>query len=70
MSESDVPWAALYRRAISSGIGDAAFWRMSPAALIEITSGMNQGSPRSRRVMRRGGQGAAVQTVGSLADCP
>ena len=70
MREDDIPWAALYRRAISCGIGDDAFWRMSPAALIEITSGMERGSPRGGRVMRRGGQSAAVQTVGSLADCP
>lgn len=70
MRDDEIPWAALYRRAISCGIGDEAFWRMSPAALIEITSGMNKGSPRGGRVMKRGGRTVAARTVGSLADCP
>ena len=78
MSESDVPWAALYRRAIACGIGDDAFWRMSPAALIEITSGMKTmqtrcgAGPHPSRLRRSTfprGEGSYTMG-GSLTDCP
>lgn len=72
--DEDYPWAAMYRRALMCGIEDRAFWRMSPAALILVTSGM-----RSRGGRRQGGAGPlpdkrpagyAGMAGGSLSDCP
>lgn len=60
--DDDVPWAALYRRALRFGISDATFWRMSPAALITVTSG--------KKTDRRAAGTAAQGAGGALFDCP
>lgn len=60
---TDYPWREMYRRAIAGGIGDDAFWRMSPAALILVTSGGRRRSRgRAERMESRQG--------GSIAQCP
>ena len=66
----DVPWVGLRRSAAACGIGDRAFWRMSPRALIAITAGMTKGRPSGGRRIGRGAQTATVQRGGSLTDCP
>ena len=35
--DDDLPWDALYRRALSAGISDGVFWAISPAALLRLT---------------------------------
>lgn len=60
--DDGMPWAALYRRALKYGISDETFWRMSPAALITVTSG--------RRTTKTAAKAAAQGAGGALADCP
>lgn len=60
--DDEMPWAALYRRALRHGISDETFWRMSPAALITVTSG--------RKTRKTAAQTAAQGAGGALADCP
>lgn len=60
--DDDVPWVALYQRAMRHGISDETFWRMSPAALIAVTSG--------RKTKRAAGHAAKQGAGGALADCP
>lgn len=68
--DTDVPWAALYRRAIACGIGDAAFWRMSTAALVTITTGMGKRAGRLPAAARAGRRASTGGAGGGLADCP
>ena len=76
MIETDVPWAALYRRALMHGISDEAFWAMSTAALCTITAGMGRKGGRtpagrtSSALRAPSPKGKVYMAGGGLADCP
>ena len=67
-----MPWAALYRAALAAGLGDDAFWRMSPAAVVAVTRGMGAGRGASRGRGRAQGAagGAPMRAIGGLDACP
>ncbi|MBR3797146.1 MAG: hypothetical protein IKK34_14135 [Clostridia bacterium] len=56
------------------GIDDGTFWRMSPAALILVTSGMTPGGGRRKGGARplpfKRAAGCAGMAGGRLSDCP
>lgn len=62
--DDSMPWDALYRRALTAGIADDAFWRMSPAALIRLTPPKRRGGSGRRQTTDKPAHG------GSLFDCP
>lgn len=68
-SEDDYPWAAFYKRALSAGIGDAAFWRMSPAAVLLVTSGREKRIPWAKRP-GQAKKKEPMTRIGDAADCP
>ena len=71
MNENDVPWLALRRKALACGIDDGAFWRMSPAAMIAITAGMNRTEKRGRQMAagKGGAEPLPYRSAGGLCDC-
>lgn len=70
--DAQVPWTALYRKALTFGIGDGAFWRMSTAALENITAGMGRRRQGGRRAAagRGGAEPLPDRRAGGLCDCP
>lgn len=69
-ADDSLPWTALYRRALAAGIEDAAFWRMSPAALLALARGAHRRGAPLRMAARDGAPGQAARVIGSLTDCP
>lgn len=63
-SADGLPWDALYRRALAAGMEDAAFWRISPAALLRLTRGPHPGARKGRA------KEGSSRRLGGLTDCP
>lgn len=51
--DDDLPWEALYRRALAAGISDGVFWQISPAALLRLTKKRGSGRQTGRSLSEK-----------------